>query len=172
MNFEQLLIDFERGLGLARGDTHGTGAQASSLDARSDVIACKGAGTVPGPDSLPIVELAAASGLAGPWPLVEAIGDPRALDRHRIVIAYDTPSDRRRRKLARCAESYASRVQQSVFEANLDDTQLRLFVRVLASIVDAGEDDVRLYPQCVRCAAARQLIGRAKPATAPSLVVA
>lgn len=106
------------------------------------------------------------------------------IDRHRIIIAYDTPDNRRRRRLARCARSYGDRVQQSVFEANLTDAQVRILSRTLASISVPGEDDIRLYPQCARCAALRQIIGAKvepaslgatvgpQPAALPRLVVA
>ena len=94
------------------------------------------------------------------------------LDRHRIVIAYDTPSNKRRRKLARTALSYADRVQQSVFEAYLTDVQLRILARTLTTISNPDEDDIRIYPQCARCASLRQLIGKAMPTLAPLLVVA
>ena len=95
-----------------------------------------------------------------------------SLERHRIVIAYDTPSARRRRKLARTALSYATRVQQSVYEAELTEAQLRVLARTLGTICDAGLDDIRLYPQCARCAALRQFLGKATPIARPLLVVA
>lgn len=98
------------------------------------------------------------------------------LERHRIVIAYDTPSDRRRRKLARCALSYAERVQQSVFEGLLTDAQVRVLTRSLIALADHAEDDIRLYPQCRRCAAMRAVLGSkaacADAARQPLLVVA
>lgn len=98
------------------------------------------------------------------------------LERHRVVIAYDTPSDRRRRKLARCALSYAERVQQSVFEAMLTDAQVRVLTRSLLVLADQAEDDIRLYPQCQRCAGMRAVLGHraasVEAARAPALVVA
>ena len=94
------------------------------------------------------------------------------LDRHRIVIAYDTPNNKRRRLFARTALSYATRVQQSVYEAELTEQQLRLLASCLRSIADAELDDVRVYPQCARCASLRQFLGKAAPAPRPVLVVA
>jgi CRISPR-associated protein Cas2 len=94
------------------------------------------------------------------------------LDRHTVVIAYDTPSNRRRRKLARVALSYADRVQRSVYEASLTDAQLRVLVRSLGSVADLGADDIRLFPQCTRCAALSLRLGKARPPAAPCLVVA
>jgi CRISPR-associated protein Cas2 len=94
-----------------------------------------------------------------PFQLDFEFSNAPGLDRHRVIIAYDSPNNRRRRKLARCALSYGERVQQSVFEANLTDAQLRVLARTLESLTQPGEDDVRLYPQCVRCAALCHVIG-------------
>ena len=41
------------------------------------------------------------------------------------VIAYDTPSDRRRRKFAKLLKGYGSRVQWSVFECELRGDQMQ-----------------------------------------------
>lgn len=88
------------------------------------------------------------------------------------MIAYDTPSNRRRRKFARAALSYADRVQRSVYEAALTDAQLRVLTRTLGSIADLTADDIRLYPQCSRCAGLSVRLGKALPPTPQSLVVA
>ena len=94
------------------------------------------------------------------------------LDRHTVVIAYDTPSNRRRRKFARAALSYADRVQKSVYEAALTDAQLRVLARTLASLADPTADDIRVYPQCSRCAGLSIRLGKALPPSPQSLVVA
>ena len=95
-----------------------------------------------------------------------------AATRHRVIIAYDTPNARRRRRLARASLSYADRVQQSVYEADLDEVQLRLLTGALAGIIKPAEDDVCLYPQCVRCAALSCRLGKARIIQPPCLVVA
>ena len=41
------------------------------------------------------------------------------------VIAYDSPSDKRRRKLAKLLEGYGERLQWSVFECRLQPHQLQ-----------------------------------------------
>lgn len=87
------------------------------------------------------------------------------LERHRVVIAYDTPNDRRRRRFARIALAYAERVQKSVFEADLTDAQLRVLGKTLAQVAERGADDIRLYPQCCRCAALSLSLGRKAPET-------
>lgn len=77
------------------------------------------------------------------------------------VIAYDTPSDRRRRRLAKLLTGYGVRVQWSVFECELRHDQLEQLRRRLTRLVVEAEDSVRLWPVPAHsCAQAIQL-GRA-----------
>jgi CRISPR-associated protein Cas2 len=62
------------------------------------------------------------------------------------VIAYDSPSNRRRRKLAKLLEGYGVRVQWSVFECELRPDQLQRLQRALERLIVATEDSVRLWP--------------------------
>jgi CRISPR-associated protein Cas2 len=72
------------------------------------------------------------------------------------VIAYDTPSAKRRRKLAKLLEGYGERLQWSVFECRLQPHQLRLLREGLRRIATA-EDSVRLWVVPQREQAAEQL---------------
>lgn len=67
-----------------------------------------------------------------------------------FVIAYDTPDDRRRRRLARLLEGYGVRVQDSVFECWLDGRQRADLVRRLRRELDEAVDKVRIYTLCGR----------------------
>jgi CRISPR-associated protein Cas2 len=60
------------------------------------------------------------------------------------VIAYDSPSDKRRRKMAKLLEGYGERLQWSVFECRLQPHQLRGLGQCLNRIA-MGEDSVRLW---------------------------
>ncbi len=62
------------------------------------------------------------------------------------VIAYDTPSNQRRRKFARLLEGYGVRVQWSVFECRLRQEQIQLLRQRLERLIVASEDSVRLWP--------------------------
>ena len=62
----------------------------------------------------------------------------------RWVIAYDSPSNKRRRKLAKLLEGYGERLQWSVFECRLQPHQLRRLRQLLACIATA-EDSVRIW---------------------------
>jgi CRISPR-associated protein Cas2 len=62
------------------------------------------------------------------------------------VLAYDVVCDRRRRKVAKIAESYGQRVNDSVFECDLaPKARVRLLAR-LSRAIESDEDAVRLYP--------------------------
>lgn len=67
-----------------------------------------------------------------------------------ILIAYDvstiTPAGRRRlRQVAQACQDYGQRVQYSVFECTLSDTDLvRLRCRI-QSILDVEKDSLRIY---------------------------
>lgn len=94
------------------------------------------------------------------------------IDRHRIILAYDTPCNRRRRHFAKIALGYTQRIQKSVYEADLTDVQARIMTKALMRIADPVEDDIRIYPQCSRCAAMCSMLGKAMPIASPRLVVA
>lgn len=72
------------------------------------------------------------------------------------VIAYDTPSAKRRRKLAKLLEGYGERLQWSVFECRLQPHELRRLREGLNRIA-TGEDSVRLWVVPQRAPAAEQL---------------
>jgi len=72
------------------------------------------------------------------------------------VIAYDSPSNKRRRKLAKLLEGYGERLQWSVFECHLQPHQQRRLRQGLNRIA-TGEDSVRLWVVPQRARAAEQL---------------
>lgn len=64
----------------------------------------------------------------------------------RYVISYDIADDKRRRLVARIMEGYGYRVQYSVFECDLNKTQLRALKSALRPLVKKLEmDSVRFY---------------------------
>lgn len=64
-----------------------------------------------------------------------------------LVVAYDIPDDRRRRALEKVLGSYGVRANYSVFEVELDTrAQWSALRRELEEKIDAGEDNVRIYP--------------------------
>ena len=72
------------------------------------------------------------------------------------VIAYDSPSNKRRRKLAKLLEGYGERLQWSVFECRLQPHQLRRLRERLMRIA-SPDDSVRLWVVPQRASATEQL---------------
>lgn len=67
-----------------------------------------------------------------------------------ILITYDvntqTPDGRKRlRKVAKECVNYGQRVQNSVFECQVDSTKYRQIKAVLESIIDKEKDSLRFY---------------------------
>ena len=91
--------------------------------------------------------------------------------RHFFVIAYDVPSDRRRLKVARLLERYGERVQYSVFEMWLADQEAEAVLKYLEQLLDAREDQVRVYRLCAVCRRRVEVLGVGEPPRAPGPVV-
>ena len=69
----------------------------------------------------------------------------------RYLIAYDIPSQRRRTRLANQLEDFGVRVQRSVFECELTLDLLRELHRCIRGLIDATQDNVRIYSLCSEC---------------------
>ncbi|TCO80597.1 CRISPR-associated Cas2 family protein [Plasticicumulans lactativorans] len=62
------------------------------------------------------------------------------------LIAYDIADPHRLARVARCLERIGTRVQYSVFIAELTPDELADAIADLARLIDPREDDVRAYP--------------------------
>jgi CRISPR-associated protein Cas2 len=62
-----------------------------------------------------------------------------------LVIAYDTPSDKRRTKIVNVLKRFGERRQYSLFEARVKRDQLATLKRDLLNIVDEVEDTLAIY---------------------------
>ncbi|MBX2990254.1 MAG: CRISPR-associated endonuclease Cas2 [Bacteroidetes bacterium] len=78
-----------------------------------------------------------------------------------ILISYDIADDKQRTKIAKLLEAHGSRVQYSVFECNLTETQLSLLKTKLAKRV-AVEDSIRFYRLCKECTKRIDILGTGK----------
>ncbi len=61
------------------------------------------------------------------------------------IICYDTPSDKRRRKLHKMLKNYAVPVQESVFETFLEGPRFDELLRRVSPLIDPAVDSVRIY---------------------------
>jgi CRISPR-associated protein Cas2 len=64
----------------------------------------------------------------------------------RWVVAYDSPCNKRRRKLATLLEGYGVRVQESVFECELEAAVFAQLCSRLERLVRPEFDAVRMWP--------------------------
>lgn len=67
-----------------------------------------------------------------------------------LIVCYDVSTEsaagrRRLRRVAKSCERVGQRVQKSVFECRLDQTQLEALERRLLDIIHLGEDCLRFY---------------------------
>lgn len=67
------------------------------------------------------------------------------------VIAYDIAKDRNRNHIAGILEKYGSRVNYSVFECLLTDTQLEKIKNEISKKISSKTDSVVYYPLCIDC---------------------
>ena len=81
----------------------------------------------------------------------------------RWIICYDIPSDSTRQRLARWLDGFGDRIQDSVFEAELDSDLVLEMWSGVERLVDRKEDKVGLVPVCAACCGKRSWIGLAAP---------
>ena len=67
-----------------------------------------------------------------------------------VLITYDVNTEnsegkRRLRKVAKTCVNYGHRVQNSVFECEMDASTCRLVKEILLGIIDQGKDSLRFY---------------------------
>lgn len=70
-----------------------------------------------------------------------------------LIIAYDTPDDRRRARLAKLLKGFGERRQYSLFEARLTREQWARLKGELELLVDKEEDTLAVYfltPEALR----------------------
>jgi len=77
------------------------------------------------------------------------------------LIAYDIEDDKRRNRISKLLEFYGIRVQESVFECNLNE---RLYKALLDKMQElaTNDDNIRIYPICKECFAKTMGIGKVK----------
>lgn len=68
-----------------------------------------------------------------------------------ILICYDTPSPKRRTKIANILSKYGTRVNYSVFELIISDTKRNNLEKDLLSLLKPKEDSLRIYHICENC---------------------
>lgn len=86
-------------------------------------------------------------------------------------VCYDVKDDARRLKLAKVLKDFGTRVQLSVFEAELDDKKLQRLKNRVRKVLDEAEDTLRLYPLCATCMARIEILGQGVVTQDPDVIV-
>ncbi len=68
-----------------------------------------------------------------------------------MIIAYDIAHPRRLQRVAKVLKDYGLRVQNSVFEVDIDPARFRQLRRRTEALLDPAEDGVKYFPLCGRC---------------------
>ncbi len=68
-----------------------------------------------------------------------------------IVVAYDVSDNKRRNRVVKLLLKYGSRINFSVFECMLSDSQLEQLKEDIRGSINTREDIVVYYPICVKC---------------------
>jgi CRISPR-associated protein Cas2 len=84
------------------------------------------------------------------------------------IVAYDSPSDKRRRRIAELLEGYGQRLQWSVFECHLRDTQIRALRCELERRMNDKEDRISMWPVASKQLRSVVALGLPPPEPAPA----
>ena len=84
-------------------------------------------------------------------------------DRTLYVIAYDIPSDRRRRKVHKTLCGFGQWTQYSLFECYLTKKERLTLGGKLDRLLEPEEDSVRFYPLCMACVDRVETVGSEAP---------
>ncbi len=88
-----------------------------------------------------------------------------------MVVAYDIRDDARRLRVSKVLKNALERVQKSVFEGEVDTERLELVEARARRHMDEGEDNLRVYVLCERCARAVRAYGVSPALEDPDLLI-
>jgi len=84
-----------------------------------------------------------------------------------VVVSYDVPGNRTRRKLHKLLKGYGEWTQYSVFECIVSEKQYDEMKRKILKLVDTDTDSVRCYAMCAVCKGKIEIIGNGRVAENP-----
>jgi CRISPR-associated protein Cas2 len=84
------------------------------------------------------------------------------------VICYDIADDRRRNRAASALLDFGTRIQESVFVANLDEELAERMKERLTRIVDCDWDRVHVFEVCEGCSKRMWRLGTAQVVADPA----
>lgn len=87
------------------------------------------------------------------------------------VVCYDISSDKNRTILFKTMKKYGLRIQLSVFEGDLTDSQVESMAGEVEGYVDPATDSLRIYMICSTCKGQARTFGKGEISDFPSAVV-
>lgn len=78
------------------------------------------------------------------------------------VVSYDITDDKKRNNVCKALKNYGVRVQKSVFECILTDSQYFRMKEKLDKIIDYETDSIRYYRLCKNCVEIIEVTGNGK----------
>jgi CRISPR-associated protein Cas2 len=88
-----------------------------------------------------------------------------------LIVTYDIPNQKRRRKVAELMESYGTRVQRSVFECTLDGKTLAELISDIKKLIKRREDKVQIYGLCEGCRLRASICGQGEATVVPDVLI-
>ncbi len=67
------------------------------------------------------------------------------------MVSYDITDNKSRRRVQKTLEGFGERVQYSVFECAISESQYRSLTEKIAASIDKESDSVRYYRMCHGC---------------------
>ncbi len=80
-----------------------------------------------------------------------------------VVISYDIKDDKRRTQVFKTLKNYGQRVQFSVFECHVEETDYLKLRRKLERLIEKEKDSIRFYFLCVKDVKKVERIGGVEP---------
>ncbi len=77
-----------------------------------------------------------------------------------MIVAYDIADPKRLNTVAKIIQDYGTRVQKSIFEVAVDEKIFAEMKARLEIVIVPGEDGVKYFPVCEKCAGTVEIIGQ------------
>jgi len=87
------------------------------------------------------------------------------------LLTYDIADPKRLAKVAKAMESVGERVQDSVFEAWLDEAELGKLLKKAQKVMKESEDSLRIYTLCDACRKKIRCVGQGKVTPPPQAMI-
>lgn len=89
-------------------------------------------------------------------------------ERSFFLLTYDIADPKRLAKVAKAMEAVGERVQDSVFEAYLNEAELEKLLKKIKKTINETEDSLRIYSLCAACRGKVRCIGQGQVTPPPS----